>query len=248
MWSLKRLVFSFQPLAQGNISRTRESMTWPEPTLMKHSCTTSLHAPVFPFSIPCFPWSLFFPPTFVTFTLAFGMRKAFFHPFTLVFHSTFEIQCTRLLTEGQGWGVIFLFPWCQSQSPCGLLSVSVVCCVFSSQSIHDQNRNTAGSEQKTQMGGVVWVLCEWVITQMRWCFRVMESHLPRRKLIASKCWLYAGCGYCFLLELNGSFMKVLYCSTLGKLDLRWGIRAFLDSCVQESPNGSDVKKKKKILA
>lgn len=37
-------------------------------------------------------------------------------------------------------------------------------------------------------------------------------------------------GHCVLLQCNGGFMKALCCSILGKLDLGWGILAFLNSC------------------
>lgn len=84
-----------------------------------------------------------------------------------------------------------------------------------------------------------------VIAQMGWCFRVLETHLLSRKMIASKCWLEGGgmwvedgLGgppvYCVLLQCDGGFMKVLYCSILGKLDLTWGILAFLNSCVWQA--------------
>lgn len=81
-----------------------------------------------------------------------------------------------------------------------------------------------------------------VIVQVGWCFRVLEKHLFSRKMIASKCWLGGGGmraegewgeppAYCLILQRDCSFMKALYCCILGKLDLAWGIVAFLNSCV-----------------
>lgn len=103
-----------------------------------------------------------------------------------------------------------------------------------------QNKGPQGRRCKVWKGEIL--LCcrmNQVIAQVGWCFSLGKPSAQQEddsiKVLAGRLryesWGWGSPVYCVLLQLDCGFMNVLYCSILGKLDLGWGITAFLNSCV-----------------